>query len=73
DTLVVCEVKTRRSERFGHPLESVTAAKAERLRGLTELWMHTRGLRPPQVRIDIVGVLLDGPGAGRVSHLRGVG
>src|SRR5690606_2707639 len=34
DCLVFCEVKTRRSTAFGPPVESVTPAKAARLRRL---------------------------------------
>jgi putative endonuclease len=72
DCLVVCEVKTRRSTTFGHPAEAVTAAKAARLRRLTARWLEETGLRPPQIRIDVVAVLRPAPGPAVVEHLRAV-
>ena len=70
--LVVCEVKTRSSDRFGSPLEGVTAAKAQRLHRLAARWLEAHDLHPADVRIDLVGVLQDGHGAARVDHVRGV-
>ncbi|MGW4020756.1 YraN family protein [Streptomyces sp. NPDC005009] len=73
DALVVCEVKTRRAGPFQHPMEAVTAAKADRLRGLAERWLQEHGGAPPGgVRIDLVGVLLPARGAPVVEHVRGV-
>lgn len=41
--VVVCEVKTRTSERFGSPAESITRAKLGRLRRLAAEWLrHAR-------------------------------
>ena len=57
DVLVVCEVKTRSSTALGHPLEAVTARKAARLRRLAAAWITERQVHPPDVRIDLVGVL----------------
>ncbi|MFF4835683.1 YraN family protein [Streptomyces sp. NPDC001315] len=73
DVLVVCEVKTRRAGPFQHPLEAVTPAKAQRLRGLAERWTQEHGGAPPGgVRIDVVAVLLPRRGAPAVEHVRGV-
>lgn len=72
DCLVVCEVKTRRSTSFGHPAEAVTAQKAARLRRLAARWLQETGLRPPQVRIDVVAVLRPPTGPAAVEHLRAV-
>ncbi|MDX2594966.1 MULTISPECIES: YraN family protein [Streptomyces] len=72
-TLVVCEVKTRRSGTFQHPMAAVTPAKARRLRDLAERWIQSHGGAPPGgVRIDLVGVLLPRRGAATVEHARGV-
>ncbi|MFC9281034.1 YraN family protein [Streptomyces collinus] len=71
-TLVVCEVKTRRSAAF-HPMAAVTPAKARRLRDLAERWIQSHGGAPPGgVRIDLVGVVLPRRGAATVEHARGV-
>ncbi|GGS61340.1 UPF0102 protein [Streptomyces griseoviridis] len=73
DTLVVCEVKTRRAGPFEHPMAAVTPEKAERLRDLAQRWTQTHGGTPPGgVRIDLVGVLLPRRGAPVVEHARGV-
>ncbi len=71
--LVVCEVKTRSSVHFGHPLEAVTPVKAARLRRLAARWLEAHDVHPHGVRIDLVGVLLRERGAAQVEHLKGVG
>lgn len=68
--LVFCEVKTRRSERFGSPIEAITQAKAERLRRLAMAWVDAHG-GGGQIRIDVVGVLIQGP-VTTVQHLKAV-
>jgi len=75
-TVVVCEVKTRRGLDYGTPLEAVTARKMVRLRRLATRWVaewvEETGEHPPEVRIDVVSVLLRRHGAAMVEHLRGV-
>ncbi|HSE70002.1 MAG TPA: YraN family protein [Nocardioidaceae bacterium] len=70
--LVVCEVKTRSSTAYGSPLEGVTTRKAARLRRLAARWLTEHGLRPDEVRIDLVGVLLPRGGRPEMDHVRGV-
>ncbi|MGH8867931.1 MAG: YraN family protein [Actinomycetes bacterium] len=72
DALVVCEVKTRTGTAFGSPFEAVTPIKAARLRRLAGLWLDEHGVRPREVRLDVVGVLRHKRGAAQVEHLRGV-
>ena len=71
-TLVFCEVKTRSSAAFGSPLEAVTPAKAARLRRLAAQWLDAHGLRAPDVRIDLVGVLCPAGAVAEVDHVAGV-
>ena len=40
--LVFCEVKAKRGERYGDPLEMVTAEKQRRLRRAAEAWLAAR-------------------------------
>ncbi|HET6697492.1 MAG TPA: YraN family protein [Nocardioidaceae bacterium] len=70
--LVVCEVKTRSSTAYGSPLEGVTERKAARLRRLAARWLQEHGVRPDEVRIDLVGVLVPRSGPPEVEHVRGV-
>ena len=73
DVLVVCEVKTRTSDRYGSPLEAVGPAKAQRLRRLSAQWLAGHQARPREVRIDMVGVLVGTGGEPEVIHVRGIG
>lgn len=70
--LVFCEVKTRRSTRFGTPAEAVTRPKAARLRRLAVAWLRAHGQRVDRIRIDVVSVLLPASGPAQVEHLQGV-
>lgn len=70
--LVVCEVKTRSSLAYGSPLEAVTEQKAARLRRLAARWLAEHEVHPPEVRIDLVGVLVSASGPAEVEHVRGV-
>jgi putative endonuclease len=73
DVLVFCEVKTRSSTTYGHPLEAVGPTKGARLRRLAARWLEEHDVHPRDVRIDLVGVLLAARGAAEVEHVRGVG
>jgi len=70
--LVVCEVKTRSSLAFGSPLEGVTEQKAARLRRLAARWLADHTIRPEEVRIDLVGLLVPRGGATELEHVQGV-
>jgi len=72
-TLVIAEVKTRKSLRFGHPFEAITDAKLHRLRTLAVLWARDHGVFLPRSRIDALAVLDDGRNDPIVEHLPGVG
>jgi putative endonuclease len=72
DCLVVCEVKTRRSVLAGTPLDAVTPAKLFRLRKLAAAWLAEHGGGYPEVRIDVVAVLVPRRGGPRVEHVRGL-
>lgn len=73
DVLVLCEVKTRRHARRGHPLEAVDEGKLARMHRLAALWQEARGVRPADVRLDVVGILLPRGGVPVIEHVRGVG
>lgn len=70
--VAVCEVKTRRSMRFGGPLEAVTPAKVQRLRRLAGMWMAAQATHPGTLRIDVIAVLVDDAGMTRLQHIEGV-
>ncbi|MGL4514088.1 MAG: YraN family protein [Lacipirellulaceae bacterium] len=56
-TVVFVEVKTRRDERAGSPLEAVTPAKARRLVRLAHAFLKAHDLSDHPTRIDVVGIV----------------
>lgn len=56
DLVVVCEVKTRRSARFGRPAEAIDQSKRDRLRRLAAAWLAESGRRSSRVRFDVAEV-----------------
>jgi putative endonuclease len=71
--LVVCEVKTRSSTRYGSPLEAITRSKRARLRRLAIRWLVAHGVLFDEVRIDVIGLVQDESGQYQLEHVRGVG
>jgi putative endonuclease len=71
-TLVVCEVKTRTTSRYGTPLEAITPEKGSRLHRLGWLWAREHSWRYANLRIDVVCVMKRRQGHVAVEHLEGV-
>lgn len=74
DTVFV-EVKTRRTDAFGHPFEAITPQKLGRLRRLAAAWCHREhGAATPigHVRIDAIAVLMPDDLPAVVDHLEGI-
>jgi putative endonuclease len=62
DYLVFVEVRTKRSQEFGTPEESITQTKKERLRAIAAHYRQTHDNLPQLWRIDVVAVELDQKG-----------
>jgi putative endonuclease len=60
ETVVVVEVKTRKSTRFGSPQEAVSTTKQARLRRLAEYYLKAKRLTGSPVRFDVVAITLAG-------------
>ena len=60
--VVVVEVKTRKSARFGSPQEAVSVTKQARLRRLADYYLKAKRLTGSPVRFDVVAVTLVGDG-----------
>lgn len=69
--LVVIEVKTRRSNAFGHPFAAVDARKRERLWRVAHAWMraHPELSRGRRLRVDVIGITGPDPQTAMIEHL----
>lgn len=71
-TLIICEVKTRSSLRYGAPLEAVNWRKVQRLHVLGNRWAATHHWPGKIIRIDVVAILVPRTGRAQLQHVRGV-
>lgn len=62
------EVKARRGEGFGSPVEAVHARKRRELSRSAQVWVDRHGAPGALYRFDVIGVLLDGEKV-RVRHV----
>jgi putative endonuclease len=61
-TVVICEVKARRSDALGGPHEAVTHTKRRKLRALAEAYLLSAGLDPAEIRFDVASVSIGSSG-----------
>ena len=71
-TLVFCEVKTRRSSRYGHPSEAITQVKLAHLRTAALLWLGTHRTRFSGIRFDVISILYLDENSSQISHIKGL-
>lgn len=57
-SLIVIEVKTRRSGSYGHPSLAVNDQKVRQLHRLTAAYLRELGHRPGEIRFDVIAILL---------------
>ncbi|MBA4370314.1 MAG: YraN family protein [Coriobacteriaceae bacterium] len=69
-TLVLCEVKTRRTVGKGLPEEAVGPAKQKRLAKLARAYIATLAKEPAAVRFDVVTLLVIAPDRALLRHHR---
>jgi putative endonuclease len=62
------EVKARRGNRFGDPVEAVDWRKQRELGRSAKVWIARHGRRDEAYRFDVVGVLVD-EGRVRIRHV----
>jgi putative endonuclease len=67
-TLVFVEVRTRRGQRFGLAVESITPAKQRRLIELAQSYLQETAASQQAWRIDVATVQL-GVGSPQVNHI----
>ena len=66
--VVFCEVKARRTDRWGEPAEAVGYAKQARLRRLAAAWLSERKPGSVEIRFDVVSVIVR-PGRVELRHI----
>ena len=70
-TIAFCEVKTRRGDSFGLPVEAITARKRQRLRLLAGRWLAAHDGGAGALRFDVASVRPDGRGGWQVDLISG--
>jgi putative endonuclease len=68
-TVAFVEVKARKGDDFGGPVEAVHWRKQRELKRSAQVWIDRHGQPPEDYRFDIVGVLVSGDRV-RVRHIQ---
>lgn len=69
ETTVFVEVKTRRSDMFGHPFESVNSRKRQKLKNLALFYLKKGGEELP-VRFDVLSIVYADGGQRIIEHIK---
>jgi putative endonuclease len=57
--LIFVEVKTRTTDTFGAPEDSVTPTKIERMKNAALMWLQANPEAPDDWRMDVIAILMD--------------
>lgn len=69
-TLVFAEVKARRSEDFGLPEESVTAAKQDQIKKIARGFLAKNNLEDAECRFDVISITVDEGHGCSIRHIK---
>ena len=69
ETIVIVEVKTRRSDRYTSPAGAVDADKRRRLRKIADYYVATRHADDLNLRFDVVSVVIPEGQQPRIEHI----
>lgn len=72
NSLVFIEVKTRTSNNFGTPLESITSRKIDSLVKTAQFYKLTHPLLPENLRIDAISVNLFKDKDPKIEHIKNI-
>ena len=70
--LVVVEVKTRSTNHYGHPFESILPRRTARLHRLAAAWARAHGRDPRMIRVDAVAITFGNDGGPVIEVLQQV-
>jgi len=70
DTIVLCEVKTRRTTKKGTPEEAVTPAKQRRYAKLAAAYAQHAGVSDSPLRFDVIALLVIAEDRALLRHHR---
>lgn len=70
--LVFIEVKTRKSNAYGTPFESIAPWKLRHLVQLAQFYKLTHSNLPEDMRIDAIGIILAGDKIETIEHLENI-
>lgn len=73
ETLVYIEVKTRTSDEFGSPEESITPRKIKYLMRTAKFYRNSRKNLPDLERIDVISIDLSNPTQALIKHIKNAG
>ncbi|MCX7983649.1 MAG: YraN family protein [Bacteroidetes bacterium] len=69
--IVFVEVKSRRNQKYGDPVDAMTEEKVERLQRAAEGYFHERNIDQCPCRFDFIGIEIDAKSA-RIHHLKNI-
>lgn len=68
DVLVFVEVRTKFSEDFGTPEDTVTMKKRDQLKKIASAFLQTNDVKFSECRFDFIGIMFKG-GKPRINHI----
>lgn len=68
DTIVFIEVKTRKSDDFTEPFESIGKRKQNKIRNLAEYYLQEKDCSDCEIRFDVLSIVSDGQN-NKIEHI----
>ncbi len=72
DEIVFIEVKTRRSDEYGHPEEAITATKFRHMKASAENYLDEHGLEKRFWRLDVIAIRIFHGQDPEIIHLKAI-